>query len=243
MINGSVIAPFRHDSTWPDGVQTGFRAAVYYRHARVPGRDAVSYLRELTSLVLREKKPRDTSTQWEYLRDACDKVVHLAIKGTDDEEMPKFVTNLLVFANLLLIRDYGLEASSSMQFEADEPARKEEHELKSKAARKRFLESIHDAYESLEASIKKLKQRGGSLRGPLELEKGAAVLAPIPSSLHVIDARDVSRGKLVCVINDTDNCEYVFHPHDPIGWMRISGSRAKDRFADDAMSSENAFGT
>ena len=45
------------------------------------------------------------------------------------------------------------------------------------------------------------------------------------------------------MINDTDSCEYVFHPHDPIGWMRTSGSRAKDRFADDAMSSENAFGT
>ena len=36
MISGSVIAPFRHDLTWPESVQTRFRAAVYYRHVRVP---------------------------------------------------------------------------------------------------------------------------------------------------------------------------------------------------------------
>ena len=61
----------------------------------------------------------------EYLKRACNKVVHVDIEGTDDEEMPNLVTNLLVFANLLLVRDYGLEASSFMQFEADEPVKEE----------------------------------------------------------------------------------------------------------------------
>ena len=47
MINGSVVVPFQHDSTWPEDVQTGFRSAVYYLHVRVPGHDPTNHLREL----------------------------------------------------------------------------------------------------------------------------------------------------------------------------------------------------
>ena len=243
MINGSVIAPFRHNSTWPDGVLTRFRSAVYYLHVHVPGRDPTNYLRELILLVLHEEKPQETSTQWEYLKDACDKVVHLVIEGVDDEEMFHLVKNLLIFANLLLVWDYGLESSFSMRFETDEVAKKEEYEMGSKAAGKRFWASIDHAYESLETAIEKLRQSDGKLRGSLKLEKEAAVLSSIPSDHHVINAQDVSKGKLVCVISDKGRREYEFRPHDPIGWVMTSGNRAKDRFADDAMSSAGVFGT
>ena len=154
--------------------------------------------------------------------------------------MPNLVTNLLVFANLLLIQDYGLEASS-LRFETDELPTKDEYEMKSKAAAKRFAANIDRAYKSLEDAIEKLKQSNGQLSRSLQLKKEEAVLSSIPSFHHVIDAQDVSKGRLVFAINSTDNCEYMFYPHDPIGWVRISGSRAKDKFADDDMSSEMAF--
>ena len=238
MINGSVIAPFRHDSTWPDGVLTQFRSAVYYLYVPVPGRDPANYLREL---ILRKEKPQETSTQWTYLKYACDKVVHLAIKGVNDEEMSNLVKNLLIVANLLLIWDSGL-VSSSMRFEPDELAKKEEFEMGRKAARERFSASIDHAYESLKIAIEELRQSDGSLRGALKLEKGVAVLSSIPSFHHVINAQDVFKGEMVWVIHDTDRCEYEFRPHDPIGWVMMSGNRSKDRFADDAMSSMGAFG-
>ena len=242
MINGSASAPFRHDSTWPGGVLTQFRSAVYYLYVHVPGRDSAYYLRELTLLVLSKKKPPATSTQWTYLKNACDKIVHLAIKGVNDEEMFNLVKNLLIFANLLLIWDYGLVSSSSMRFEPDESAKKEEYEVGHKAARERFSASIDHAYKSLENAIEELRESGGSLRGSLKLEKGVAVLSSIPSFHHVINAQDVSKGEMVWVIHDTDGCEYEFHPHDPIGWVIMSGNRSKDRFADDAMSSMGVFG-
>ena len=180
MINGSVIAPFRHNSTWPGGVLTRFRSAVYYLHVHVPGRDPANYLRELVLLVLREEKPQETSTHMKYLKYACDMVVHLAIEGVDDEEMPHLVKNLLIFANLLLVWDYRLESSFSVRFETDEVARKEEYDMGSKAAGKRYRASIDHAYESLETAIEKLRQSKGKLRGSLKLEKEAAVLSSIP---------------------------------------------------------------
>ena len=242
MINGSPIAPFRHDSTWPEGVLTGFRSAVYYLYVPVPGRDPVNYLRELILLVLHKEKPQETSTQWTYLKDVCDKIVHIAIKGVNDNEMSNLVKNLLVIANLLLIWDYGLKSSSAIRLEPDEVAKKEEYEMGSKAARKRFLEDIDHAYESLEKAIEELRQSDGKLRGSLSLEKEVAVLSSIPSSHHVINAQDVSRGKVVLVIHDTDGCEYEFHPHEPIGWVMTNGNRSKDKFSDDVMSSMGAFG-
>ena len=242
MINGSVRAPFRHDSTWPGGVLTRFRSAVYYFYVPVPGRDPVNHLRELIRQELRKEKPEETSTQWTYLKNACDKIVHLAIKGVNDEEMFNLVKNLLIFANLLLIWDYGLESSSFMRFEPDESAKKEKYEVERRAARERFSASIDHAYKSLENAIEELRQNGGSRRGSLKLEKGVAVLSSIPSFHHVINAQDVSKGEMVWVIHDTDGCEYEFRPHDPIGWVMMSGNRSKDRFADDAMSSMGVFG-
>ena len=242
MINGSVSAPFRHDSTWPDGVLTQFRSAVYYLYAHVPGRAPENYLRELTQLVLKKEKPPETLTHWTYLKDACDKIVHLAVKGVNDEEMFNLVKNLLIVANLLFIRDYGLESSSFLRFGIDESAKKEKYEVGRMAARERFSASIDNAYKSLEKAIEELRQSGGSLRGSLNFEKGAAVLSSIPSFHHVINAQDVSKGKMVLVIPETDGCEYEFRPYDPIGWVRMSGNRSEDRFADDAMSSMGVFG-
>ncbi len=242
MINGSVIAPFRHDSTWPDGVLTQFRSAVYYLYVPVPGRAPANYLRELILQELRKGKSQETSTQWKYLKDACDKVVHLALKGVNDEDMFNLVKNLLIFANLLLVSDYGLESSSSMRFEPDESAKKEEYEMGRKTARERFSARIDHAYESLEIAVEKLRQSDGSLRGSLRLEKGVAVLSSISSFHHDINAQDVSKVKMVWVKHDTDRCEYEFRPHDPIGWVMMSGNRSNDRFADDAMSSMGVFG-
>ena len=109
----------------------------------MPGRDSVSYLRELVLLALRKHKRPVTSTRWNDLKDACDKVVHLALDGkVKDEEMAHLVNNLLVFANFLLFLDHGLEHSSSLWFRAQDPAKNEEHDAMSKAASERFLESV-----------------------------------------------------------------------------------------------------
>lgn len=242
MINGSAIAPFRHDSTWPDHVQTNFRSAVYYLHKRVAGRGPEIYLRELILLVLREEKPQETLAQWEYLKDTCDKVLHAAIRGVSDEEMFNLVSNLLVFANLLLIRDYGLESTPSIRFETDDLAEKEKNEMGAKAARDQFMASIDRAYESLESALEKLKQRDGKPRGPLRFETGAAVISSIPGSFHILEIQDTSDVKFVIAINGTDRCEYMFYPHNPVGWVMMKGSHAKDNFADDCMSSTKLFG-
>lgn len=245
MINGSVIAPFRHESTWPNGVLTMFRSAVYYLHVHVPGRDPANYLRELIMLIQREEKPRESSSLWAYLKDTCHKVVHVATQDITDNDMVNLVTNILILANLLLIRDYGLGPSSTIRFHADALTKNEEHDKQLKAGEKAFSANIDNAYESLENSINRLKQSDGKLRGSLKFEKGVAVLSPIPSYHHIIPAQDLSAGKLVCVINDKDKdkCGYEFRPYDPIGWVMTSGNRAKDRFADDAMSSAGVFGT
>ena len=237
MINGSVIAPFRHDSTWPDDVLARFRPAVYYLHVPVPGRDPVSHLRELIRLILRKQERPETSDQWTYLKDACNNVVHLSVDGNvKDEEMANLAKNLLIFANLLLIEDYGLETLSSVRYETEDSAKNEEHEARSKAAREQFLANINHAYESLENAIKALRQPGGGRREPLNLEK-AAVLSLISSSHPLVNDEDDPTGRIVLVIHDTDACEYAFHPHDPIGWEMTGGNRANDRFADDGMSS------
>ena len=55
------------------------------------------------------------------------------------KEMFNLVKNLLVIANLLLIRDYGVESSSYIRFEADGLAKKEEYEMGSKDARETIL--------------------------------------------------------------------------------------------------------
>ena len=240
MINGSAIAPFRHDSTWPDRVLKNFRSAVYYLHKPAAGRGPEIYLRELILLVLREEKPQETLAQWEYLKDTCNKVLHAAIQGVSDEEMFNLVNNLLVFANLLLIRDYDLESTPSIRFETDDLAEKEKNERGAKAAREQFMASIYRAYESLEHALEKLKQR--KLRGPLKFEIGAAVISSIPGSFHVLETQDASDVKFVISINRTDRCEYMFYPHKPVGWVMMKGNQAKDKFADDCMSSTKLFG-
>ena len=34
-------------------------------------------------------------------------------------------------------------------------------------------------------------------------------------------------------LRNTDACEYLFSPHDLVGWVMVGGSPSGDRFADD----------
>lgn len=237
MINGSVLAPFRHHSTWPDDVLMKFRSAVYYHHAHVSGRDPVIYLRELILHVLRKDKPEDMEKQWGCLKDACDKVMHLAVKVDNDEEMANLVQNLLIFSNLLLIAHYGLESSLSLRFEMNDSSKQEEYDAGMKGAREKFMADIDRAYESLESAIAKLGKRGDAPYGTLKLAESADVLSPVPSSHHFI-AREDSATIVFEWKSFVNGFVYEFRPHDPIGWVMTSGIPAEDRFADDSMSSE-----
>ena len=139
MINGSVLAPFIHDSTWPDEVVTKFRAAVFYRYVHVPGRDCVSYLRELT-LYLDRNRSGTLVDEWQYLKDACDKTIHLALSAVSDEEMSAYTTNLLIFANVLLIVDFGFASTVSVHLESGDAQKDEEYARKRSDAQSRFTE-------------------------------------------------------------------------------------------------------
>ena len=234
MINGTVFAPFRHDSTWPQGVLTEFRRAVYYRHVHVPGRDCVAILRELAK---KKSKSSRTDGEWSYVKGACDKVVHSAVSGVSDEDMFNLANNLLIFANLLLIGEYGFEAWVSVRYENADEAKNKEDEAGSEAARQKFVDSINDAYESLEWAIDALKQnpkRKGGSHGRLNL-KEARVLSAILSTHHLTQAE--GDFKFVVQLPDTDACGYRFYPHDPVGWVMANGKRSNDRFADDVTSS------
>ena len=233
MINGTVLAPFRHDSTWPDEVAKKFRQAVYYFHVHVPGRDCVNILRELIRYKKRLKRSGTLPIEWQHLESACNKVAHLAVRGANDEELLNLARNLLVFANLLLIREYGLEVSTSVHLEARNLAENERYEAASTAARDKFMRCIDHAYESLETAIEALRQSGGSLRGSLNLEK-TSVRSPIPSTHHFIENGDDLT--FVVQLRNEDACEYQFSPHDPLGWVMVGGSPSSDIFADDAIS-------
>ena len=232
MINGTVLAPFRHDSTWPGEELTLFRHAVYYFHVHVPGRDSVTILKELA------RKKSATDSRWRYLKDASDKVAHLAVRGVNDEEMCNLAKNLLIFANVLVVEEYGLEAPVSVRCEGTNEEKNKEDEAGVEAARRKFAESINDAYESLESAIDGMKQKGkgakGRQRGSLRLGK-TRVLSPVPSTHHFRRGDDDFR--IVLRLPNADACGYTFHPHDPIGWVMESGKRSDDRFADDVTSS------
>ena len=239
MINGSVVAPFQHDSTWPEDVQTRFRSAVYYLHVHVSGRDPTNQLRELVEWILNTERPKSTSDQWKCLKKACNKIVHVSIDGVEDEEMPILVKNLLVIANLLLISDYGLQLKSSVRFVARDPVKQKEHETESNAAMEEFLSGIDQAYGSLEDAIGEWRRGGGGGRRRLKLEKGAAALSSIPRVYRMID-EDPSNVEIRITSHDhdPDRCQYEFRPADPMGWVMMNGNPSKDRFTDDPMSSD-----
>ena len=231
MINGSPFAPFRHDSTWPDKVLRRFRRAVYYRHVHVPGRDCVAILRELAT------KKSKNDREWRYLKDVCDKVVHSAVSDDiTDEDMSNLATNLLIFANLLLIGEYGLERGLRVRH-----GNKEE-EAGAETARGKFLDSIDDAYDSLANAVDSLRngpKRKRGVHGKLSLGRGAKVLSAIPSTHHL--TKPDGDLKIVVELSNTDACEYYFHPHDPIGWVMSSGRLDNDKFAGDFTSSEGVW--
>ena len=230
VINGSLFAPFIHNSKWPEEVLENFRAAVYYRHVPVPGRDCVLYLRELI-LYLEKSHPEKLTEQWNLLKAACNKTVHLAVNGASDEEMPAYTTNLLIFANLLLIQNFGFVSGMSLRFGSGDAEKDLEHAKGEDDARRRFLNTIDEAYSSLVTAIGPL-----SSRGTVNLES-AEVLSPISSHHHLV--RHDENPTFVMVLNsiDADVCNYAFRPHDPIGWEMTDGSLEKDRFQDDPMSS------
>lgn len=242
MINGSPFAPFRHDSTWPPKVLTWFRKAVYYRHVHVPGRDSIALLRELAKM--KSNRRSKGTGEWSYLKDACDSVVHSAVsENVSDENMSNLATNLLIFANLILIGEYGLEARVRIRHESSDEAKHKKEEAGAEAARQKFLDSINDAYESLESAVDVLRngpKRTRGNHGKLRLSGQARVLSAIPSTHHLVKpGGDI---KIVVHLPNTDACGYYFHPHDPVGWVMSSGRPATDRFADDFASSKGVWG-
>ena len=235
MINGSPLAPFLHDSTWPDDVLARFRPAVYYRYVFVPGRDPVSILRELTAT-------KEGSDEWDYLKGTCDKIVHQQVPHVNDEAITNLTTNLLVFANLLLIKEYGLKQTRNLVIEENV----DQHA--SKSAAQKFIASIDGAYASIESALKPLKKKG-SKKGikfrhdPLDLRTAKAVSA-IPSTHPLVELQDRSRRRTLTLRihhGAMDACLYEFYSGDPTGWLRVGGSTSSDRFADDGMASTGPF--
>ena len=237
MITGSVLAPFVHDSTWPDEVLRLFRGAVYYRYEPVSGRDPVNMIRELVSL--KEKGAR-TDSRWRYLKKTCNKVVHLAVVGVSDGQMRWLVTNLLVFVNHLLIQDHGLKAKSSIRFQRTRyPEKNKADEASLEASRQRYADDVNRAYESLEEAIDSLRHG----RGSLSLGHANALLSEIPSRHHLMEAEEEPTLVITLRRGDPAVCRYEFRPHDPKGWEMVGGSAAYDRFSSDPMSSEGIFGS
>ena len=243
MINGSVLAPFIHDSTWPDEVLAKFRPAVYRLYVPVPSLDPVLFLRELASNQLRKENPRH-SDEWGCLRTACNTAAHLAVKGIDDgEERFNFAKNLLVFANLLLIGEYGLETSCSVKHEGESEEDRQD-------VRQRFLGYIDDAYESLRSAVDAIEQNGRRRRGRIHRTHSgsldltnAAVASSIPTPIHIVDDEgEDSEIHLVVHFKKMESCRYAFREHDPIGWEMVEGSLQEDRFRDDPMSSPGVWG-
>lgn len=243
MINGSPIAPFRHDSTWPNEILRRFRSAVYYLHVHVPSLDPVMHLRELVLHKERRDRPVQLSPQWEHVKIACNKLAHVAVSGVRDAERFNLVKNLLIFANLLLIEDYGLVSHGELRLQADDPEKEAQHQADRKAARLRFIEYIDQAYDSLKAAIAALKQPGGHLRGSLNLEK-ATVTSAIPCPITSLKAEDTSFNMILTfTARNSDACEYEFRAREPIGWVMMSGKPSKDVFANDATASGGIFGS
>ena len=220
MINGSLIAPFQHDSAWPDDVVRLFRHAVYRLHKPLPGSDSVALLREVAN------KKRDFE-EWGVLRKACDKVVHVAIDGIDSEEQQvNLVTNLLSFANLLLIGEFGIiEMDTSVRW--SDVTEKERED-----AKRAFIDNVEASFESLQKAI----DRTGSARPQRPDLADADVLAPI-ASVHVM-RKSARNNSLEVILSEKNSsvCKYHFRPFDPVGWEMVSGIADVDRFADDRFS-------
>lgn len=188
----------------------------------------------LRELILHKKQSGTLAAEWKYLEAACNRIVHLAVRGANDEETSNLAKNLLIFANLLLVREYGLKVSTSAHLEASNLAAHKKFEAASMAARDAFMECIDHASESLDNAIEALKQSDGSPRGAVNLKK-RSVLSPIPSTHHLVENSDDLT--IVVQLRNTDACEYQFSPHDPVGWVMVGGSPSSDRFADDPISS------
>ena len=232
MINGSVLAPFVHDSTWPADALTRFRAAVYYRHVHTPGKDAVSFLRELAK---RREKAADSKdmrwkSDWDLLKRISNKTVHLNLTGVKDEEMPTYVDLLLTFANLLLIQEFGYKEKAKIQIQKGQ----------AEDIRKGFLKDIEERLQGLRSILDSVKQQGNDAEVNL---KGETALLPIPS--RGISVELAPNPTLVLVMGEgkgKDVLNYAFRPHDPIGWELTEGNPEKDKFRDDPMSSPGLLG-
>ena len=230
MIDGTVLAPFMHDSTWPDKEVEIFRKAVYYFHVHAPGRDPVTLLRKLAL-----QKPWKKEDKWGCIKIACDKVIHLAITDVDDGQIAGFVKNLLIFTNLVLIQEHGFQRVSSVRIERINNIEKtKEDERNSEIAWSKYIESIDLAYASLESSIHALdKGRGRLTVGESDM------LSPVSAAIPCILIEPEDDYQIVCQIDssDTDRCVYEFRPDDPVGWVMMGGNLSYDKFADNITAS------
>ena len=222
MVNGTVAAPFVHDSNWPEKSVRLFRNAVYYLHVHVPGRGPVVFLRKLAEC---EKGPK-----WKCLRVVCNKLVHLQLEEQiKDEEMAALARNLLCFANGFLVERYGIQNRTSLHFDMGSEAKNKEHRELSEEARREFKKKIEESFKGLETAYRAMDPN--RLKQEVLTLKGQQVLSEISKTLHVVDAKEVSG----IVIKQSEPkkgvCAYEFRDHDPAGWDVVSGDTTEDRFS------------
>ena len=210
MINGSVLAPFTHDSSWPESDLSFFRKAVYYYYVHIPGRDSACILRELA-----KEKVKSDPGSWKIVQKVCNKVIHLAISEISDSEISNLSKNLLIFSNLLLMQEHGLENRISVTF-------KNENKAARKSANCKFMKYIVDSYASLESAIHGIEQNISNDRVKksrqriLNLEN-LKILHSIPNVNYIARCED---SKEILVEIDTGRPEvflYEFHEFSPIG--------------------------
>lgn len=242
MINGSVSAPYRHDSFWPEKYLVPFRKAVYYLHKPVFGRDASSILRELlTSRTHME----ENLEKFERLLETLHRVVHQQAEmhgdsALSDEKMFNLGKNLLVITNYLLIAEYGTKSTRTMDFVLEDSSKEEAYKQASEEASAKFQERIECVYKNIEDAVLDMDERSSKTkqRENLILKEGAKVLAEIPSIFPL----NKEKGSLVVTLQETQICNYAFHPYEPIGWVRVGGNVGNDMFADDSMASPGLIG-
>lgn len=245
MINGTVLAPFMHDSTWPDEIVEAFRHAVYNFYAREPGNSPESALRGLAGLELVEvekKGHKKEDSEWFYVKKCCDKLLHShgLDRGTgidaqiSRKEKGILFKYLLILANVLLISKYGLARQCSLRVRTgDEEADNRYAERRMRAMKER-LAHIEAAYRDLEESYKLIEKR--IWENEMKL-KGRKVLSEIPIVVPVMDkAAGDCHLDVVLHRREEEACIYTFRGIAPVGWEITGGNLGKDRFAHDETS-------
>ncbi len=245
MINGTMFAPFRHDSTWPSEIIKDFREAVYNFYACEPGNSSESALRGLARLELEEVKKEERNredSKWFYVKTCCDKFLHChgpdRSKGIDAqigrEARTTLLKNLLILANILLIGKYGLARQHSIHMKTgDEVADNNCKERRVRAVEE-YLAHIEAACRDLEESYRLIEEP--KRENEMKL-KGKKVLSEIPIVVPVMErAGGDCQLEVVLHRREEDVCVYEFRDVDPVGWEMVGGNLGKDQFAHDETS-------